>query len=122
MNYLCNKVIFMKKTIVLALIALAACQSNPQEEKAEQAGLKSELIEFELGQNVVYGVMVKDFSEVADQKGYSVKLTLNEKVWFDTLYLDLSANQEVQGEIIFSEAIVDDMGGAKFEVNTFQLH
>jgi hypothetical protein len=47
---------------------------------------------------------------------------LNEKVWFDTLYLDLSANQEVQGEIIFSEAIVDDMGGAKFEVNTFQLH
>tara|TARA_R110001592_G_scaffold363155_1_gene680758 strand:+ start:33746 stop:34114 length:369 start_codon:yes stop_codon:yes gene_type:complete len=122
MNYLCNKVIFMKKTIVLALIALAACQSNSQEEKAEQAGLKSELIEFELGQNVVYGVMVKDFSEVADQKGYSVKLTLNEKVWFDTLYLDLSANQEVQGEVIFSEAIVDDMGGAKFEVNTFQLH
>ncbi len=112
----------MKKTIILALIALAACQSNPKEEKAEQAGLKSELIEFELGQNVVYGVMVKDFSEVADQKGYSVKLTLNEKVWFDTLYLDLSANQEVQGEVIFSEAIVDDMGGAKFEVNTFQLH
>tara|TARA_R110002050_G_scaffold110013_2_gene221908 strand:- start:17026 stop:17364 length:339 start_codon:yes stop_codon:yes gene_type:complete len=111
----------MKKTIILALIALAACQSNPQEEKAEEIGLKSELKEFELGQNVVYAAVVKDFSEEDDQKGYSVKLTLNEKVWFDTLYLELSANQEVQGEVIFSEAIVDDMGGAKIEVNTFEI-
>jgi len=102
-------------------MVLAACQSNPSEDKAEQASLQAKLIEFELGKNVVYAVIINDLSEVADQKGYSVKLTLNEKVWFDTLYLDLSANQEIQGEVIFSEAIVDDMGGAKFEVNTFEL-
>jgi hypothetical protein len=83
--------------------------------------LESELIEFELGADVVYAVVIKDFSEEADQKGYAIKLNLNEKVWFDTLFLDLSAKQAVQSEVIFSEAIVDDMGGASFEVNTFDL-
>jgi hypothetical protein len=111
----------MKKLIFLGLLALAACQSNPQEESTKNPGLESELIEFELGAHVVYGVVIKDFSEEADQIGYAIKLNLNEKVWFDTLFLDLSAKLAVQGEVIFSEAIVDDMGGASFEVNTFDL-
>jgi hypothetical protein len=111
----------MKKMILLGLLALAACQSNPQEEKTSKPSLETELIELELGDNVVYGVIIKDFSEEADQRGYAVKFSLNEKVWFDTLFLDLSAKQAIQGEVIFSEAIVNDMGGADFEVNVFDL-
>ena len=106
---------------MLALVALAACQSSPKEENAENAGLQTELSEIEVGGNVVYAVIIKDSSAVADQKGYAVKFILNEKVWYDTLYLELSAKQSVEGEVIFSEAIVDDMGGASFEVNPFEL-
>jgi len=111
----------MKKAIILALVALSACQSNPQEESAEKGGLKTELIELELGDQVVYGVIIKDSSAVMDQKAYAVKFTLNEKVWYDTLYLELNAKQAVQGEVIFSEAVVNDMGGASFEVNPFEI-
>lgn len=112
----------MKKTILLGLLALAACQSNPSEAEESAASIKSELIEFELGADVVYGVIVKDQSAEATQKGYSVKLSLAEKVWYDTLYLELAANKEVQGEVIFSEAIVNDMGNATFEVSTFDIN
>lgn len=111
----------MKKAIILALVALAACQSNPKEDGTEKASLQSELIELELGDQVVYGVIIKDSSAVNDQKGYAVKFMLSEKVWYDTLYLELTAKQAVQGEVIFSEAIVNDMGGASFEVNPFEL-
>ena len=111
----------MKKIILLALVALAACQSNPSEESAELAGLNTELIEMPLGDNVVYAVIVKDSSAVNEQKGYSVKFMLEDKVWYDTIYMELSANKAVQGEVIFSEAVVNDMGGASFEVNPFEI-
>ena len=110
----------MKKLWTLGLLALFACQSKSSETGATSYP-QSEIVELEFNNNVVYGVVLRDSTEKAEQHAYKISLKLNDRVWFDTLILDLPGQQMVQGESIFAEAVVDDMGGSEFEIELIEL-
>lgn len=116
----------MKKLGLLGLLALVACQNNSESSESEAtANTKSypsyEQMEVELNDQVVYGVIVKDSAGAKISRGYSITFKLRDKVWYDTVYLEMSTGEVAQSESVFAEAIVDDMGGAQFEVTTFDV-
>lgn len=111
----------MKKLYLLGLLGLFACQNNGADSEAANAYPKSEITEVEVNNKVVYAVSISDSVAKADQHAYRVSLKLNDRVWYDTLILDLPAKQVVQGESIFTEAEVNDMGGSEFEIELLDL-
>lgn len=114
----------MKKLGFLGLLAVVACQNNPQEESANGESRNFPIyqqIETEVNSTVVYGVLVQDSSAERSNRAYEVTFKLGEKVWLDTLILELPGKEMVQGELIFGEAVVDDMGGANFEVKSIEI-
>lgn len=114
----------MKKLGFLGLLALVACQNNPQEESANGESRNFPIyqqIETEVNSTVVYGVLVQDSSAERSNRAYEVTFKLGDKVWLDTLILELPGKEMVQGELIFGEAVVDDMGGANFEVKSIEI-
>ncbi len=114
----------MKKFGLGALLILGACAGNT-EEQAKNASSKvypqQEIMEVEMNGTVVYGVAVRDSSSQATSRGYEVSLKLGGQVWIDTLYLELNEKEMVQGEIIFGDAAVNDMGGATVELRRFDI-
>lgn len=110
----------MKRLSLLALLGLAAC-ANPQDSSNEAKYPSHEIIEMEMNGKVVYGVLVKDSTNTTGVKGYELTLSLGDKAWQDTLILELTRNEAIQGEVIFSDAIVDDMGGASVEMSRFDI-
>lgn len=112
----------MKKLGFLAALALVACQNNPQADDANGSSFPIyQQVETEINANVVYGVVIQDSSAERSNRGYEVTFKLGDKVWIDTLILELPGKERVQGELIFAEAIVDDMGGANFEVKSIEI-
>ncbi|WP_421754252.1 hypothetical protein [Croceimicrobium sp.] len=116
----------MKKLGLLGLLALVACQNNSENSDSEaSANTKSypsyEQMEVELNDQVVYGVIVKDSAGAKLNRGYAITFKLRDKVWYDTVFLEMSTGEVAQSESVFAEAIVDDMGGAQFEVTTFEV-
>jgi len=115
----------MKKIYLLGLLAFAACQSNSSSENAnENNGAKYpqfEQTELELNGKVVYGVVIRDSSASTENRSYKVTFKLQDRVWYDTIIMDLPGSSVVQAESIFSEAVVNDMGGAQFEVTEIDL-
>lgn len=113
----------MKKVWLGALVLLGACAGNTEE--ANRANTKSypqqKIMEVEMNGQVVYGVTVQDSSSQATSRGYEISLKLGDKVWIDTLYLELAEKEMIQGEIIFGDAPVDDMGGATVEMRRFDI-
>lgn len=113
----------MKKFKLFCALAIlaTACQNEP-DEKSQKTwdGPQYHLEEIEVNRNVVYAVIIKDVSEKHTARGYSVQLKLGDKVWVDTLHLDLPEGDTVQSEIIFADAIIDDNGAASLSVSTFE--
>lgn len=106
----------MKKFLGLLLV-LAACQPNSNN---EEAGFpKSELIEQDLGYATVYGVKILDSSPEYAAKGYSVQLSIDEKVWFDTLYVELYPGDTLTSTSIFAEALVKENTKPEFRIESF---
>lgn len=124
-NFVENSQEKMKKIYLLGLLAVAACQSNSSSESSDQNnGSKYpqfEQTELELNGNVVYGVVIRDSSASEESRSYQVTFKLQDKVWYDTIIMDLPGSSVVQGESIFTEAVVNDMGGAQFEVTEIDL-
>jgi hypothetical protein len=85
-----------------AALLLAAC--NPNASAPEPNWPQSEIIQNDLGFGKIYGVKVLDYSPEATAKGYAIQLSLGDKVWLDTLYADIGAQDTVSSEIYFSEA------------------
>lgn len=110
----------MRKLAFLGLLALVACQSNPKNEESTNGPAYPiyEQIETEVGGNVVYGVIVKDSSAERAARAYEVSFKLQDRVWIDTLFLELPGKEVIQGEMIFGEAVVNDMGGASFDARS----
>ena len=75
----------------------------------------------ELNDQVVYGVIVQDSAGAKINRGYAITFKLRDKVWYDTVFLEMSTGEAAQSESVFAEAVVDDMGGAQFEVTTFDV-
>lgn len=111
----------MKKLYLLGLLGLFACQNNTSDSEGASSYPQSEITEVEVNNKVVYAILVRDSVAKADQHAYRVSLKLNDRVWYDTLILDLPAKQMVQGEAIFTEAEVNDMGGSEFEIELLDL-
>jgi len=113
----------MKRLGLLAAIALIGCQNTSDSANTENGAVYPiyEQIEMPLGNQVVYGVVIKDSSAESTVKAYQVNFKVQEKVWLDTLLLELPAKQMVQGEVIFGDAVVNDMGGASFEVKEIEI-
>lgn len=113
----------MRKYFLLGLLALAACNNSEPGAGNENAQSypQQEIVELEFKDKVVYGVAVIDSSGVTTNRAYVIKLSLGDRVWQDTLVLELTRKQKVQGEVIFTEAVVDDMGGASVEVLPFEI-
>jgi hypothetical protein len=117
----------MKKIASLLLLGLfMACNPSPndgddQNEKTEAKFPTQELIEFELNNKVVYGVLIKDYSDKAANRAYELQLNVADQVWIDSLFLDLPGGDTVQGEVIFMEAEVNDMGGATTQLKTLSI-
>jgi cytochrome c-type biogenesis protein CcmE len=114
----------MKKLGFLGLLALVACQNNPEAETTSSNSIEYpiyEQVEVEVGGNVVYGVIVRDSSAERSNRGYEVTFKLQDRVWIDTVFLELPPKQMVQGEMIFAEAVVNDMGGASYEVKRLEI-
>ncbi len=94
-------------------VLLAACQ-NPASDSNNKVGqdldgkdglVSQEIFQTPLGAGEVYGVRLHFTSDKNEIKNYAVRLAQNEKVWFDTLQVELSKNDTLESEIIFSEAI-----------------
>jgi hypothetical protein len=112
----------MKKIWILGLLVTSACTNSPKEDVKMDTYPKAEIFEMELGENVVYGVMVKDSTGEYGSKVFQVSFKLNDKVWYDTLILETSPATVIQGESVFADAVVNDMGGASFEINEIELN
>lgn len=92
-------------------LALSACQSNASGSKADEAlWPQSEITQTDLGFGTIYGVRINDFTTSAAAKAYAVQFSLNDKVWLDTLYTSLGANDTVISEVFFSDAFTTNPG------------
>ncbi|MGB0979762.1 MAG: hypothetical protein ACPGVV_10225 [Croceimicrobium sp.] len=115
----------MKKLWMLGLLALFACQSNSESEDSSTAKAKEypqyEQSELELNGKRVYAVIVRDSSDERESRGYKVAFKMQDRVWYDTLVLELSGKRMVQGEVIFSDAVINDAAEANFEVESFEI-
>lgn len=114
----------MKKLLFLGLFGLIACQNNSESEstaKQVQEYPIYEQSEVELNNKVVYAVVVRDSSTSPESRAYKISFKLEDRVWYDTLIMDLPGKRMVQGEAIFSDAEVNDMGGANFEVEPIEI-
>lgn len=108
-----------KLSLGLLALSLYACQN--QQAAEEKTALHYELSEMELGPQRVYVALITDFSAENAECGYAVSLRQGEKVWLDTLYLDLPAGDTVASEVIFAEAPVQDQMPAHLTVDRFEL-
>lgn len=114
----------MKKFWLGALVILGACAGNGEEgnnTSSRKVYPQQDIVEVEMNGTVVYGVTVRDSSGENTSRGYEITLKLNNQVWIDTLYLELNNKEMVQGEIIFGDAAVNDMGGATVEMRRFDI-
>ncbi len=100
-------------SLAFVLLGLFGCQNDIQEVNPYPT---SELTEVELNGNRVYVVALSDSSAKRELRSYQISLKLQDRVWYDTLYLELPGKEVIPGEVIFTEAVVNDMGGAEFEV------
>lgn len=91
------------KRLLPVFLLLAACSSPEVKEKEFP---QAEIFEQKLGADKVYGIRITDFSEISEQRIYALQLELEEKVWTDTLYSEVSANDTVVNEVVFSQAKV----------------
>lgn len=98
----------------LALLLLTAACTGPQE--AEPQFPYAEVFEQKLGSAKVYGIRIYDYAMQPEQRIYAVQLDLVEKVWTDTLYSEVPANDTVVNEVIFSEAIVQTNKKASYRL------
>ena len=83
--------------------------------------VSDEVFKMKLGSDEVYGVRLKmTAQEKRSYLGYVIRLSQNEKVWMDTLYIEVSPGDTIENELIFSEAIVspEDL----VEVQTENIH
>lgn len=115
----------MKRLSFLAILALAACANPGDAEEGSTSNGRSypqqEIFETEVNGAVVYGVSVRDSAGYSTGRGYEITLKLGERAWKDTLIMELTRKEMIQGEIIFGDAQVDDMGGATVEMRRFDL-
>lgn len=96
---------------ILAIALLVACNANtPNSETDETTWPQSEITQTDLGFGTIYGVRISDFTTSAAAKAYAVQFSLNDKVWLDTLYTSLGANDTVISEVFFSDAFTTDPG------------
>lgn len=125
----------MKKSIIALLgatLMISACNSNTPEGSAEEGAEekvsynaadypKSDIVETPLGEQVLYGVTFEDYAEEYEVRGYEVRLELGGQEYIDTAFLELSPAGPTGGEVIFAEAVVNDMGDVKHSLSTFRV-
>lgn len=115
----------MKKiTLGIAFLALAACNSA-QTEKGEATDpniASQELVEIQLVDKTVYGVgMQLTTTKNIDARNIVVSLKLDEKVWYDTSRIDLTAGDTLYSEVVFLDAEVVKNALVSFEAKTYSI-
>ncbi len=116
------------KNLYFALVLLfVACNNAPEEMQTISEPIvahqypQQAVIEVEYNGKVVYGVAITDSSGAAVNRAYAVSLELGDRIWKDTLILEIGAQQKLQGEVVFTEAVIDDMLTASVEVRPFEI-
>lgn len=93
----------MRKRFLLPLALLAfSCQNDGATSSSDNL-ISAETFTTQIGKDV-YGVRLKVASEKKLYLGYEVSLYLEDKVWIDTLYLDIPPGDTVESELIFTQA------------------
>jgi len=111
----------MKKLIIASgLILLIACDN--QNVNRELPIVSEEIFEMEIGSQNVYGVRLKLSTEKPKEfLGIAVSLYLDEKVWIDTVLTELTKNDTVESEVIFSAAQVNNKKQPTIKTKTFAV-
>ncbi len=112
----------MKKALVCIALLAAACSTDTSSSDDPYLA-DSEIFDTEVGGRRVYGVRL--FFSSPDQKprnlGYQVSLYQSDKVWIDTLYTEISANDTVEGEVIFTESRFKKGERTSFKTESFEV-
>lgn len=100
---------------------LAACQPPTKNTDIPHI-VDSELISIPLGANEVHGVRLRlSAKEKTDYRAYIITLYQDEKVWIDTLRTEVPANDTIDGEVYFTEAIVDKNKSTEFKIESYSI-
>jgi len=106
--------------LVVSAGMLAACSLSESEKKSDSHLVSEEVFKTKVGSKEVYGVRLM-LTTPRPREGvqYRVQLSQNEKVWMDTLKVQIKKDDTVETELIFSEAVAksDD----KVEIQTERL-
>ncbi len=112
----------MRAVIVgFLMVALFGCQRESASKEENQFLVSKEIFTTRVGASEVYGVQFKTTADEQVLKGFAVQLSQNDKVWADTLLLDLAPNDTVENELIFSEAVVGDDDFTELRIETFDI-
>lgn len=107
----------MKKYLPFALALTCACQTESTNDKDLEV-VSQEVITSRMGNRKVYGVRFRATADEDKTQGFAIELARNADVWLDTVYLELSAGDTLESELIFSDAYVGGNESTKLKINS----
>lgn len=94
-------------SFVLLLLLVTSCEPNLETEPDSML-VASEVFTSRIGDKAVYGVALRLFADQKSYVQYQVELKVNERVWLDTLKIEIPGRDTLESELIFSGSEVGE--------------